>query len=98
MDFVKCQVPPRIKLAREAQTLRRRGPAEVNATLVGATLRILSLEGWRPQLTYMPVKATTCVFGPLRTIAGFHGQMPCLCKRPVLAKALTTLPGLLIIQ
>lgn len=59
----------------DVHTLRRRGLAEVYATLVNTALNTLRLERWFPQPLSMPLKAKTCAYRPLQTIARLYGQI-----------------------
>ena len=58
----------------DVHTLRRPGLGEVYATLVNTGLNALRLEGWFPLRTSMPLRAKTCAFRPVQTIARLCGQ------------------------
>ena len=60
----------------DAHTLRRQGLGEVYASLVNTALNALRLEGWLPKAMSMPLKAKTCAFRPIQTIARLYGQAP----------------------
>ena len=59
---------------RETLTLGRPGLGEVYATLVNTALNALRLEGWFPSRMSMPLRAKTCAFRPMQTIARLCGQ------------------------
>ena len=58
----------------DVHTLRRPGLGEVYATLVNTALNALRLEGWFPLRMSMPLRAKTCAFRPMQTIARLYGQ------------------------
>ena len=59
----------------DVHTLRRPGLGEVYATLVNTALNTLRLEEWFPlQMLTMPLRAKTCAFRPMQTIARLCGQ------------------------
>ena len=58
----------------DVHTLRRPGLGEVYATLVNTALNALRLEGWFPLRMSMPLRAKTCAFRPMQTIARLCGQ------------------------
>ena len=58
----------------DVHTLRRPGLGEVYATLVNTGLNALRLEGWFPSSMSMPLRAKTCAFRPMQTIARLCGQ------------------------
>ena len=58
----------------DVHTLRRPGLGEVYATLVNTALNALRLEGWFPLPMSMPLRAKTCAFRPMQTIARLCGQ------------------------
>ena len=58
----------------DVHTLRRPGLGEVYATLVSTALNALRLEGWFPIQMSMPLRAKTCAFRPIQTIARLGGQ------------------------
>lgn len=58
----------------DVHTLRRPGLGEVYATLVNTALNALRLEGWFPSQMSMPLRAKTCAFRPIQTIARLGGQ------------------------
>ena len=58
----------------DVHTLRRPGLGEVYATLVKTALNALRLEGWFPLQMSMPLRAKTCAFRPMQTIARLLGQ------------------------
>ena len=60
----------------DVHTLRRPGLGEVYASLVNTALNALRLEGWFPKAMSMPLKAKTCAFRPIQTIARLYGQAP----------------------
>lgn len=60
----------------DVHTLRRPGLGEVYASLVNTALNALRLEGWFPKALSMPLKAKTCAFRPIQTIARLYGQAP----------------------
>ena len=57
-------------------TLRRPGLGEVYASLVNTALNALRLEGWFPKVLSMPLKAKTCAFRPIQTIARLYDHTP----------------------
>ena len=57
----------------DVHTLRRPGLGEVYASLVNTALNALRLEGWFPKALSMPLKAKTCAFRPIQTIARLYG-------------------------
>ncbi len=58
----------------DVHTLRRPGLGEVYASLVNTALNALRLEGWFPKTMSMPMKAKTCAFRPMQTIARLYGR------------------------
>ena len=58
----------------DVHTLRRPGLGEVYATLINTALNALRLEGWFPLRMSMPLRAKTCAFRPMQTIARLCGQ------------------------
>ena len=58
----------------DVHTLRRPGLSEVFAVLVNTGLNALRLEGWFPPRMSMPLRAKTCVFRPMQTIARLCGR------------------------
>ena len=58
----------------DVHTLSRPGLGEVYATLVNTALNALRLEGWFPSRMSMPLRAKTCAFRPMQTIARLCGQ------------------------
>ena len=58
----------------DVHTLRRPGLGEVYATLVNTALNALRLEEWFPLQMSMPLRAKTCAFRPMQTIARLCGQ------------------------
>ena len=58
----------------DVHTLRRPGLGEVYATLVNTALNALRLEGWFPLRMSMPLRAKTCAFRPMQTIARLYGR------------------------
>ena len=60
----------------DVHTLRRPGLSEVFATLVNTALNALRFEGWFPPRMSMPLRAKTCAFRPISTIASLYGETP----------------------
>ena len=58
----------------DVHTLRRPGLGEIYATLVNTALNALRLKGWFPQQMSMPLRAKTCAFRPLQTMARLFGH------------------------
>ena len=58
----------------DVHTLRRPGLGEVYATLVNTALNALRLEGWFTPRMSMPIRAKTCAFRPLQTMARLFGH------------------------
>ena len=57
----------------DVHTLRRPGLGEIYASLVNTALNVLRLEGWFPLRMSMPLRAKTCAFRPIQTIARLCG-------------------------
>ena len=58
----------------DVHTLRRPGLGEVFATLVNTGINALRLQGWFPARMSMPLRAKTCSFRPMQTIARLYGR------------------------
>ena len=58
----------------DVHTLRRPGLGKVYATLVNTGLNALRPEEWFPLRMSMPLRAKTCAFRPMQTIARLCGQ------------------------
>ena len=58
----------------DVHTLRRPGLGEVFATLVNTGLTALRLDGWFPSRMSMPLRAKSCAFRPIQTIARLYGR------------------------
>ena len=58
----------------DVHTLRRPGLGEVFATLVNTGLNALRLDGWFPSRMSMPLRAKSCAFRPIQTIARLYGR------------------------
>ena len=58
----------------DVHTLSRPGLGEVYATLVNTALNALRLEGWFSLRVSMPLRAKTCAFRPMQTIARLCGR------------------------
>ena len=59
----------------DVHTLRRPGLGEVFATLVNTGLNALRLEGGFPSGMSMPLRAKSCAFRPIQTIARLYGRV-----------------------
>ena len=57
----------------DGHTLRRPGLGEF-ATLVNTGLNALRLDGWFPSRMSMPLRAKSCAFRPIQTIARLYGR------------------------
>ena len=57
----------------DVHTLRRPGLGEIYASLVNTALNVLRLEGWFPLRMSMHLRAKTCAFRPIQTIARLCG-------------------------
>ena len=60
----------------DVHTLRRPGLGEVFATLVNTGLNALRLEGWFPSRMSIPLRAKSCAFRLMQTIARLCGRVP----------------------
>ena len=59
----------------DVHTLRRPGLGEVFATLVNTGINALRLEGGFPSRMSMPLRAKSCAFRPIQTIARLYGRV-----------------------